>query len=104
MTASTASADVTGKSLLASMRDFAPNSAAMTDPIPQDPQQDAADPIADLSGTLLVAMPALTAPPFAHSVIYLCAHSPEDGAMGLVINRRLSQPDFAALIDRKSVV
>lgn len=39
-----------------------------------------------LTGTLLVAMPAMQDPRFAHSVIYLCAHSRE-GAMGIVVNQ-----------------
>lgn len=33
----------------------------------------------------LIAMPTMTDPQFAHSVIYICEHSPE-GAMGIVIN------------------
>jgi len=39
-----------------------------------------------LTGMLLVAMPTMQDPRFAHSVIYLCAHS-RDGAMGLVVNQ-----------------
>ncbi|MEO1017717.1 MAG: YqgE/AlgH family protein [Pseudomonadota bacterium] len=39
----------------------------------------------ELSGQLLVAMPTMSDARFAHSVIYLCAHS-DEGAMGLVIN------------------
>ena len=35
---------------------------------------------------LLVAMPGMPDPRFAHSVIYLCAHS-TDGAMGLIVNQ-----------------
>jgi len=46
---------------------------------------------AGLTGRLLIAMPALVSSPFAQSVIFLCAHSTEDGAMGLVVNRRLGQ-------------
>ncbi|KXV27351.1 transcriptional regulator [Gluconobacter japonicus] len=46
----------------------------------------------NLTGMLLVAAPQLAETVFAQSVIYLCAHSPEDGAMGLIINRRLAQP------------
>jgi putative transcriptional regulator len=45
-----------------------------------------------MTGSLLVASPALADSTFAQSVIYLCAHSAADGAMGLVVNRRLSQP------------
>jgi putative transcriptional regulator len=41
---------------------------------------------ARLVGMLLVAMPGMPDPRFAHSVIYLCAHSAE-GAMGLVVNQ-----------------
>jgi putative transcriptional regulator len=39
-----------------------------------------------LTGMLLVAMPSMPDPRFAHSVIYVCAHS-EEGAMGLVVNQ-----------------
>ena len=42
-----------------------------------------------LVGQLLVAMPQMLDPRFARSVIYLCAHSGEAGAMGLVINKLL---------------
>ncbi|MFT8719865.1 YqgE/AlgH family protein [Acetobacter sp.] len=51
-----------------------------------------------LAGQLLVAMPSLAESEFDRSVIYLCAHSMEDGAMGLVINRRLPQPAFEDLL------
>jgi len=42
-----------------------------------------------LAGQLLVAMPQMSDPRFARSVIYLCAHSDDAGAMGLVINKPL---------------
>lgn len=42
-----------------------------------------------LAGQLLVAMPQMMDPRFARSVVYLCAHTPESGAMGLVINKLL---------------
>jgi len=41
----------------------------------------------ELEGTLLIAHPSLKDPNFHRSVIYLPAHDPEKGAMGLVINR-----------------
>jgi putative transcriptional regulator len=50
-----------------------------------------------LSGQLLVAMPSLSEPPFAQSVIYMCAHSP-DGAMGLVVNRPVENLSFDDLL------
>jgi putative transcriptional regulator len=42
-----------------------------------------------LTGQLLVAMPQMMDPRFARSVVYICAHSEEAGAMGLVINKLL---------------
>jgi putative transcriptional regulator len=42
-----------------------------------------------LAGQLLVAMPQMSDPRFARSVVYLCAHSDDSGAMGLVINKLL---------------
>ena len=42
-----------------------------------------------LAGQLLLAMPQMPDPRFARSVIYLCAHSDDAGAMGFVINKRL---------------
>jgi len=50
-----------------------------------------------LTGQMLIAMPAMTDPRFAQSVVYLCAHSAE-GAMGLVINRPLARPSFDELL------
>lgn len=55
-----------------------------------------------LTGQLLIAMPAMTDHRFAHSVIYLCAHS-EDGAMGIVVNRPLASPSFADLLTQLGV-
>ena len=42
-----------------------------------------------LAGQLLVAMPQMLDQRFARSVVYLCAHSDDAGAMGLVINKLL---------------
>lgn len=42
---------------------------------------------AGLSGKLLIAMPGMGDPRFEKTVVFLCAHS-EDGALGLVVNRR----------------
>ncbi|GBR46437.1 UPF0301 protein [Gluconobacter roseus NBRC 3990] len=53
---------------------------------------DPAFPERGLTGKLLVAAPALAETFFERTVIYLCAHSEQDGAMGLIVNRRLSQP------------
>jgi putative transcriptional regulator len=56
-----------------------------------------------LDGQLLIAMPVMSDPRFARSVIYMCAHS-EDGAMGLVINQRASHISFPDLLGRLGIV
>ena len=50
-----------------------------------------------LAGQLLVAMPQMGDPRFARSVIYLCAHSGDGGAMGLVINKVVGALTLAEL-------
>ncbi|HEX2150680.1 MAG TPA: YqgE/AlgH family protein [Stellaceae bacterium] len=40
-----------------------------------------------LRGQLLIAMPQMMDPRFARSVVYVCAHSEDEGAMGLVVNK-----------------
>jgi putative transcriptional regulator len=47
----------------------------------------------DLTGKILIAMPAMGDPRFEHSVVLICAHSPE-GAMGLIVNK--SAPGLAS--------
>jgi putative transcriptional regulator len=56
-----------------------------------------------LTGSLLVATPALADSPFARSVIFLCAHVPGRGAMGLVVNRRLPQPGLDDVLVRLGI-
>jgi putative transcriptional regulator len=55
-----------------------------------------------LAGQLLVAMPSMQDQRFAHSVILLCAHT-ADGAMGLVLNRPLSDLSFEELLKQLDV-
>jgi putative transcriptional regulator len=55
-----------------------------------------------LSGQLLVAMPQMSDPRFARSVVYLCAHS-SDGAMGLVVNRLIDSLTFGSLLSQLGV-
>lgn len=50
-----------------------------------------------LAGQLLVAMPAMSDPRFARTVIYVCAHSGV-GALGLVINRLAEHISFTDLL------
>jgi putative transcriptional regulator len=42
-----------------------------------------------LTGQLLIAMPQMEDPRFARAVVYLFAHSEEDGAMGIIINKTI---------------
>jgi putative transcriptional regulator len=55
-----------------------------------------------LTGQLLIAMPSIDEPVFDHSVIYLCAHTP-DGAMGLVLNHPLDTPSFDDLLEQLGI-
>ncbi|MGX9963431.1 YqgE/AlgH family protein [Roseomonas sp. F4] len=63
----------------------------------QDPSPPESSADGYLAGQLLVAMPGMSDPRFARSVICLCAHSP-DGAMGLVLNQPLDNLSFDELL------
>lgn len=45
----------------------------------------------DLSGSLLVAHPMMADPNFRRTILYLSSHSPEDGALGFILNRPLGR-------------
>ncbi|HUE65257.1 MAG TPA: YqgE/AlgH family protein [Rhizomicrobium sp.] len=45
--------------------------------------------MSSLTGQLLIAMPQMGDPFFDHSVVYLCAHSEENGAMGIIVNKTI---------------
>lgn len=51
-----------------------------------------------LTGKLLIAMPSMPDPRFAHSVVLLCAHSAE-GTMGVIINKPLPDLRLTTLLD-----
>ncbi|MFG6515965.1 YqgE/AlgH family protein [Sulfitobacter sp. 1A13496] len=53
----------------------------------------------ELTGKLLVAMPGMGDPRFAHSVIYLSAHS-EQGAMGLIVNKPAPELRLSDVLDQ----
>jgi putative transcriptional regulator len=63
----------------------------------------AQDQASSLTGQLLVAMPQMGDPRFARSVIYLCTHSDDGGAMGLVINKRLGMLTLAELFSQLQI-
>ena len=56
----------------------------------------------DLTGKVLIAMPGMGDPRFAHSVVLMCAHSPE-GAMGLIVNKPVDEMTLAALFAQLSI-
>lgn len=61
-----------------------------------DPKQ------SDLVGKLLIAMPGMSDPRFAHSVIFMCAHSAE-GGMGLILNKPQKELTFGKLLDQLEI-
>jgi putative transcriptional regulator len=45
--------------------------------------------VTSLTGQLLVAMPQMQDPRFERSVVYMCLHNEQAGAMGLVVNKTI---------------
>jgi len=76
----------------------------MTDADPPDPKQSPQRPQdrLDLTGKVLIAMPAMEDPRFARSVVFMCAHSAE-GAMGLIVNKPASDLSLRGLLDQVSI-
>ncbi len=56
------------------------------------------------SGSLLVAHPGLHDPNFRRGVLYLTAHSPTEGAMGIILNRPLAGKTAAELLPGHAAV
>lgn len=56
----------------------------------------------DLTGKLIVAMPAMGDPRFERAVILVCAHS-ADGAMGLIVNKPLPDLSFSDLLTQLKI-
>lgn len=56
----------------------------------------------DLTGKLLIAMPAMGDARFARAVVFICAHS-ADGAMGLIINKPVADLHLHGLLDQVGV-
>ena len=55
-----------------------------------------------LAGQLLVAMPEMSDPRFANTVIYMCAHS-DEGSMGLIVNKPTPEIRFSGLLDQMDI-
>jgi putative transcriptional regulator len=56
----------------------------------------------DLTGKILIAMPEMGDPRFAHAVVFLCAHS-EDGTMGLIINKPTQELRMRDLLEQLEI-
>jgi putative transcriptional regulator len=56
-----------------------------------------------LKGRLLVAMPTIGDERFERTVIYMCAHSHDKGAMGLVVNKQVDGVDFRELLEQLKI-
>ncbi|GAB5468533.1 MAG: YqgE/AlgH family protein [Rhodospirillales bacterium] len=55
-----------------------------------------------LTGQILIAMPSMSDNRFRQSVVYICAHN-EDGAMGLVVNKRIDSLSFDELLQQLGI-
>ena len=56
----------------------------------------------DLTGKILIAMPGMADPRFAHAVVLVCAHG-EEGALGIVLNKPLPGIAFSELLDQLGI-
>ena len=56
----------------------------------------------DLTGKLLIAMPDMGDPRFAHSVVFLCSHS-DEGAMGLIVNKPAGELQLGELLKQLDI-
>lgn len=56
-----------------------------------------------IDGQYLIAMPTMKDGRFAHSVIYVCAHS-EEGAMGIVLNQPAPNITFGQLLEQLNII
>jgi putative transcriptional regulator len=57
-----------------------------------------------LTGQLLVSMPQMDDPFFARSVVYIYAHTPEDGAAGLIVNKTVEGLTVSELCRRLQII
>jgi len=55
-----------------------------------------------LVGKLLIAMPDMSDPRFANTVIYMCAHS-DEGGMGLIVNKPQPDVKFSKLLAQMEI-
>lgn len=56
-----------------------------------------------LTGQLLVAMPGMADKRFEKAVIYMCVHSMDEGAMGLIINKPMRDVRFGDILQNLNI-
>jgi putative transcriptional regulator len=56
----------------------------------------------NLTGKLLIAMPAMGDPRFEQSVVLICAHS-DEGAMGLIVNKPTGEVALSDMLEQLSI-
>ena len=66
------------------------------------PAKEESGPSDSLIGQLLIAMPAMPDPRFAHSVIFMCMHD-ERGAMGIIVNQVVDGLEFEKLLEQVGI-
>ncbi len=59
--------------------------------------------VMDLTGKLLVAMPGMGDPRFEHGVVFICAHSPDQGALGLIVNKPTPELSLGDLLQQLGI-
>ena len=47
-------------------------------------------------------MPTMGDPRFIRSVVYICAHN-ADGALGLIINKKMNSPSFSEILEQLEI-
>jgi putative transcriptional regulator len=57
----------------------------------------------NLVGQCLIAMPGLDDPRFERTVIYMCIHDADSGAMGLILNKPMTNVTFDELLKQTDI-
>jgi putative transcriptional regulator len=68
----------------------------------QDATQEESGPDS-LEGQMLIAMPGMADPRFEKSVVYICAHTSDGGAMGIIVNKTVEHISFPELLSQLNI-
>ena len=55
--------------------------------------------MSSLKNQILISMPNVNDPFFSKSVVYICKHE-KNGAMGMIVNKRLDNPELSNIFDK----